>query len=300
MSRDIVVIGSLNADLVAGVPSFPSPGETVTGSSFNIFPGGKGANQACAAARLGARVHMVGRIGDDSNGRFLRDQLALVGVDTSQLVADSTAPTGTALITVDDSGQNEIVVVPGANGQVSVEDVERCRGLIERAGFILLQLEIPLAAAEAAALAAQKAGAVVIFDPAPARAEAVSLLPLVDYVTPNETELTTLAGGEGGPEELLALGARNVIAKLGAAGAQLVSAAEEHAWDGFDVEPVDTTAAGDVWNGAFAAALAEGMDVASAGVFANAAAGLSVTRPGAQPSMPTRAEVMAFLSRREE
>jgi len=298
MRRNIVVVGSLNADLVARVPEFPSPGETVTGTSFDIYPGGKGANQACAAARLGAPVHMVGRIGDDSHGRLLESQLAGTGVDTSQVVVDHTAPTGTALITIEDSGQNEIVVVPGANGEVSARDIERCRGLIESAAFLLLQLEVPLEAVEAAAWLAHEAGVVVILDPAPARSEAISLLPLIDYVTPNETELALLTGNQGDAESLIGHGTRNVVAKLGAGGARLVNATREHVWIGLEVEPVDTTAAGDVWNGAFAAALADGKDVESAGDFANAAAALSVTRSGAQPSMPTRTEVETFIAGR--
>ena len=298
MSQDIVVVGSLNADLVARVGRFPAPGETVTGTSFNVYSGGKGANQACAAARLGAQVHFVGRVGDDSHGRFLAAELAASGVDTSKLIVDRAAPTGTALITIDDAGQNEIVVVPGANGELSAEDIEDCRGLIERAGFVLLQLEVPFETVEAAARLAQETGSVVILDPAPALSEVVSLLPLVDFVTPNETELELLTGSQGGAEKLLGHGTRNVVAKLGAAGAQLVSATEEHTWHGLKVDPVDTTAAGDVWNGAFAAALADDKDVDSAGAFANAAAALSVTRAGAQPSMPTRAEVETFIARR--
>jgi ribokinase len=298
MSQDIVVVGSLNADLVAQVPRFPSPGETVTGTSFAIYPGGKGANQACAAARLGAHVHMVGRIGDDSHGRFLDAQLVASGVDTSQIIADGTAPTGTAMITIDESGQNEIVVSPGANGELSAQDVANCSGLIERAGFVLLQLEVPLAAVEVAARLAHEAGVVVILDPAPARGEVLSLLPLVDYLTPNETELAALTGSQDDAETLLGHGTRNVVAKLGASGAQLVSATGEHTWPGLEVEAIDTTAAGDVWNGAFAAALAAGQSVVAAGAFANAAAALSVTRAGAQPSMPTRAEVKEFIARR--
>lgn len=298
MSRDIVVVGSLNVDLVARVPSFPSPGETVTGSSFDIFPGGKGANQACAASRLGARVHMIGRVGDDAHGRLVADQLAASGVDTSRVVVDDAAPTGTALIAIDRSGQNEIVVVPGANGRVSVEDIESCRELVEQAGLLLLQLEVPLAAVAAASRVAHDAGTVVILDPAPANLAVLPMLPSVDYVTPNETELAVLTGGAGDARQMLASGAGNVIAKLGAAGSQLVGSSGEWTWLGLEVEPVDTTAAGDVWNGAFAVALAAGEAIDSAGAFANAAAALSVTRPGAQPSMPTREEVDQFMEER--
>lgn len=298
MSSPIVVVGSLNADLVAHVPRFPAPGETVTGSSFDLFPGGKGGNQACAAARLGARVHMIGSVGDDSNGRFLTDRLAESGVDITQVTVEATAPTGTAMITIDESGQNEIVVVPGANAHVTDDGVERCRDLIENAGCVLLQLEVPLGAVEAAARLAQRAGTTVILDPAPAQRAVLPTLSWVDFVTPNETELALLATGPDGVQELLSHGARNVVTKLGSSGAQLRGRAGQHSWSGFEVDAVDTTAAGDVWNGAFAAALLEGMPCDRAGRFANAAAALSVTRPGAQPSMPTRTEVEDFLTER--
>jgi ribokinase len=301
MKDAIVVVGSLNADLVARVPRFPAPGETVPGTDFAIYPGGKGANQACAAGRLGGRVHMVGRVGEDANGRLLTQSLSEAGVDTAAVIPDATVPTGTALITIDDSGQNEIVVVPGANGAVTPEDVERQKSLFESACYVLLQLEIPHEAVEAAARLGRETGAQVILDPAPARAEAWSLLPLVDYVTPNETELDYLVNLGHAPaadppaRRLLLGGARNVVSKLGAEGARLLNEDGEISWTGHAVEAVDTTAAGDVWNGAFAAALASGMELEAAGGFANEAAALSVTRPGAQPSMPTRAELIAFV-----
>jgi ribokinase len=295
MRESIVVVGSLNADLVVRVPSFPSPGETVPGTSFAVYPGGKGANQACAAARLGANVHMVGRVGDDDHGRMLKQSLNAAGVDTTAVLIDTSVATGMALITIDASGENEIVVVPGANAKVSKDDVARSRTLIEDAGFVLLQLEVPLETVREVARLARNSGTVVILDPAPARVEVLSMLSTVDYVTPNESELAALAKS-GEPRELLALGAGHVVAKLGAEGARLFGSEDEHGWPGNPVEAVDTTAAGDVWNGAFAAALATDMEVAAAGRFANAAAALSVTRPGAQPSMPTRPEVEAFLS----
>lgn len=308
MSRALVVLGSLNADLVVRVPRFPGPGETVAGADLAVFPGGKGANQACAAGRLGARVHMIGRVGVDESGRLLKASLGAAGVDTDPVAADEAAPTGTALITIDASGQNQIVIVAGANGRVSAEDVERGRGLIERAGFLLLQLEVPVAAVAAAARLARAAGVAVILDPAPARREALDLLPLADYVTPNESELLALAGEKPGPvgpaeagrlaRRVLQRGARRVVAKLGEHGALLVTGDGEERWPGLPVEAVDTTAAGDVWNGAFAAALAEGAGEREAGAFANAAAAVSVTRAGAQPSMPTRAEVEARTGRR--
>jgi ribokinase len=306
VSAGIAVVGSLNADLVVRVPSFPAPGETLTGSGFAVFPGGKGANQACAAGRLGARVEMVGRVGDDGHGRLLERSLVAAGVGTAGILRDASAATGIALITLDASGQNQIVVVPGANARLSPADVEAAAARIGSAGFVLLQLEVPLETVAAAARLARRAGAVVILDPAPARPEARSLLHLADYVTPNETELRCLAGDEGSDapppqlaRELLASGARHVVTKLGAHGARLVGGEAERVWPGIPVTAVDTTAAGDVWNGAFATALAAGEDPDRAGRFANAAAALSVTRPGAQPGMPGRSEVEELLQREE-
>jgi ribokinase len=299
--KPVVVVGSLNADLVARVVRFPGPGETTVGQGFAVHPGGKGANQAYAAGRLGARAHMVGRVGDDDRGRLLVSSLRAAGVDTNATRKDEGSPTGVALITIDASGQNQIVIVPGANGLLSPEDVEGERELIATAGLLLLQLEVPLATVEAAARIGREGGAVVVLDPAPARVECLKLLPLVDYVTPNETELASLVGEPGrrlGSDEaralaraLLGWGPRRVVAKLGAEGAFRVSAEGERAWPGLSVTAVDTTAAGDVWNGAFATALAEGASEDEAGEFANAAAAISVTRAGAQPSMPGRAEV---------
>ncbi len=301
--KPVVVVGSLNADLVARVVRFPGPGETAVGQEFAVHPGGKGANQAYAAGRLGARVHMVGRVGDDDRGRLLLSSLERAGVDTRAAQKDGGAPTGVALITIDASGQNQIVIVPGANGLLSPEDVRRERDLIASAGLLLLQLEVPLPTVEAAARIGREGGAIVVLDPAPARVECLKLLPLVDYVTPNETELASLVGEPGrrlGSDEarglaraLLGWGPRSVVAKLGAEGAFRVSAEGECLWPGLAVSAVDTTAAGDVWNGAFATALAEGATEDEAGGFANAAAAISVTRAGAQPSMPARAEVDA-------
>ncbi len=303
MKRPIVVFGSLNADVVVRLPRFPAPGETVTGTDLAVFPGGKGANQACAAGRLGAQVHMVGRVGADGSGQLLRSSLDKAGVDTSAVLADLSVPTGTAFIAIDATGQNEIVIVAGANGRVGADDVERSRSLIEGAAFLLLQLEVPLAAVEGAARVARAAGRTVILDPAPAQAAALSLLPLVDYVTPNESELLGLCGERVrgiDVEEAAALGrrliergARRVVAKLGPLGTMLVTKDIVRRWSGLAVRAVDTTAAGDVWAGAFATALSEGALEDKAGAFANVAAGISVTRAGAQPSMPDRAEVEA-------
>jgi ribokinase len=301
--RPIVVVGSLNADLVVRVERFPVAAETVMGHDLAVFPGGKGANQAVAAGRLGGRVHMIGRVGADDHGRLLRASLVAAGVDTAGLRDDSEAPSGTALITTDASGQNQIVVVAGANGHLTPDDVERSAFAFAGAAVVLLQLEVPLPVVEAAARLGRRAGATVVLDPAPARRDALDLLPLVDVVTPNELELRALTPDErpGEPateaamaRRLLGRGARQVIAKLGARGALVVSADGDEVLSPLAVRALDTTAAGDVFNGAYAVALAEGRSPTEAGAFAIAASALSVTRRGAQPSMPTRAEVEAF------
>jgi ribokinase len=301
--KRIIVVGSLNADLVVRLQRFPAAGETVPGTDFKVHPGGKGGNQACAAAKLGARVFMVGRVGRDANGRLLRESLEEAGVDCAHLREDAAAPTGTAMIEIDASGQNRIVVVPGANGQVRSSDVDDAASLFDRDAIVLLQLEIPLPSSTRAASLARERGGCVIFDPAPAGAETKHLLPLVDFVTPNESELGTLAGGAppASLEEarlqahrLLDRGSQAVVAKLGARGALLLRKKCESFFPAPTVEVVDTTAAGDAWNGAFAAALAQGSSEDEAGRFATLAAALSVTRAGAQPSMPTRDELEAW------
>ena len=197
--KRVVVVGSLNADLVVRLARFPAAGETVPGTDFAIHPGGKGANQACAAARLGAPVFMVGRVGRDPSGRLLRESLEAAGVDCTHLLEDATAPTGTALIEIDATGQNRIVVVPGANGQVLPSDVEDAASLFDRDTILLLQLEIPLPTVQTAARVAREGGATVILDPAPARAVPEVLLRSIDYLTPNESELAVLTGGAPQP-----------------------------------------------------------------------------------------------------
>lgn len=308
MSTPIVVVGSLNADLVTRLQRFPAPGETLTALDFQKFAGGKGANQAYAAGRLGGAVHMVGRVGDDGYGEWLVEQLQGGGVDTSHVGRDDNAATGMAFINLNASGQNQIVIVGGANAAVSPDDLSASAELFAAAGYVLLQLEIPMPAVVAAARMAKASGAEVILDPAPAAELPDELLPLVDWLTPNETELATLLrlpspdamDVEETARHARALhqrGVKNVVVKCGAAGALCIDRDSKYAWSAFKVEPVDTVAAGDVWNGAFAVALSEGQTKASAGRFANAAAALSVTRAGAQASMPSRSEVDTFLSR---
>ncbi|MCL5676859.1 MAG: ribokinase [Firmicutes bacterium] len=302
---EIVVLGSLNIDLVARVPRFPAAGETLTGSDFKTVPGGKGANQAVAAARLGASAAMVGRIGDDVFGGALIEGMRKDGVDADHVLVTPGAPTGTALITVDDRAENSIVIIPGANGNLSPADVDTWAGVIRGAKVLMLQLEVPLETVLRAAETAKKAGVTVMLDPAPARELPVELLRQVDIITPNETEASILTGrtvsdartAKLAAVDLLRTGVGAVLVKLGARGA-LVAAGNtfEHV-DGFSVQAVDTTAAGDAFGGALATALVEGKSLQEAVVFANAAGALATTRFGAQTSMPSRQEVEEFLRR---
>jgi ribokinase len=251
---------------------------------------------------------MIGGVGGDPYGGLLTESLRSSGVDVTRIRRHPVS-TGVALITVDADGQNAIVVVPGANGLLTPEDLERQRECFAGAAVLLVQLEVPLPAVEAAMGLARDAGACVILDPAPVVRGAESLLALADYVTPNESELAALAHAEGiarsddatGAQAhvLLARGARHVVAKLGSRGARLFSSEGNVAWPAIPVVPVDSTAAGDVWNGAFATALAEGRPAGEAGTFANAAAAFSVTRRGAQPGMPTRDQLDAWQKARE-
>lgn len=306
MNSKIVVVGSLNMDLVACAPRIPVAGETISGHTFLSLPGGKGANQAYAAARLGARVAMLGRLGDDDLGRQLQKNLASAGCDVSGVLVTEGCTTGIALIFVDDSGQNSIVIVAGANGRLSTEDIAASAKLFDGAGTVLLQLETPLATVAAAARAARRAGARVILDPAPAPAAALpaELLANVDILTPNETEAAILAGEAprrmnaeeafAVAQRLRASGPATVIVKLGDQGVALMAAEGSHVLPAPKVTAVDTTAAGDVFNGALAVALSEGAEIVDACRFANRVAALSVTRRGAQAAAPSRAELDSF------
>lgn len=288
-------------DLVVRSPRFALAGETILGHSFHTIPGGKGANQAVAARRMGAEVAMIGRVGGDEFGLTLRGNLDAEGIDTTRLQVTEGESSGVALITVDDSGENTIIVVPGANGRLTVEDVEGSHGLIAGANILLMQLEIPLPVVERAARIACDGGARVILNAAPARAVPRSLLSLVDYLVVNESEALLVANATGGsPEQaartLHAAGVRNVVVTLGSEGALLVpSEGERVAVPAFRVRPVDTTAAGDGFAGAFAVALADGVPAPDALRWSNAAGAIAVTREGAQPSLPTRPEVEDFL-----
>lgn len=299
----VMVVGSANMDLVFAVERFPNPGETRPGMDFKTFPGGKGANQAVAAAKLGARVEFVGKVGGDLFGESLRQSLAAAGVDLRSLETETEAPSGTAGIFVDRSGQNEIVVVPGANGRVDPDQVRRS---IERSSgvqVVLAQCETPIAATLEAFRWARSAGVATVFNPAPAIALPEEAWPLLDFITPNESECEFLTGtlprNEGSCAEaarvLLDRGVRNVVITLGASGCYWTNGPEHLTVPSIQVQPVDTTAAGDAFNGALALFLAHGCNVHDALALANRVGALSTTKPGAQPSMPTWADVEAVL-----
>jgi ribokinase len=303
--NSVVVVGSSNTDMILRVARVPRPGETLLGGAFSTAPGGKGANQAVAAARAGGGVAFVARLGRDSLGDEALAGFRKEGMTLSHIVRDETEPSGVALIFVGSDGENSIGVAGGANQRLSPRDIAAARGLIEGARVVLLQLETPLATVEAAATLAHRAGVRVILNPAPAQALPDSLLRKVSLLTPNETEAAMLTGINVHDVASAALaaaalrrrGARAVIVTLGANGA-LVSTEAGASWvPGFPVKAVDTTAAGDVFNGALAVRLAEDCPLDEAVRFAHAAAALSVTRAGAQPSIPTRREINAFLRR---
>jgi ribokinase len=305
--KRIVVLGSLNIDLVVAVERLPLPGETLNGGDLALFEGGKGANQACVAGRLGGRATMIGQTGADAFGARLSGALGAAGVDTSGIGA-ADRPTGSASIYVQPDGENAIVISPGANATLTPEMArERLRAAAPY-DFLLAQLEIPMASILAAFEEAKRAGAVTILDPAPVRPLPPELIPLIDFLTPNQSEAAALLNAPwtvrdfddagAAAAALLRAGYRAVVLKLGDLGCYIASGDMRIAIPAFKVRAVDTTGAGDAFNGAFAIALAEGASLEEAGRFANAAAAISVTRPGAQNSAPARAEVEAMLAGR--
>lgn len=302
----VVVVGSLNMDLVARSPRLPAPGETVMGETFATIPGGKGANQAVAAARLGAATAMIGCVGDDDLGRRLLAGLDADRIDRAEVRVVAGISSGVAFIVVDDDGRNGIVVVPGANAQLAPEDLARAEPLLAAAKVVALQLETPLATVEDAARRARALGKAVILNPAPARPLPRALVACADFLVPNEHEAALLTGRpvdsiEGAVaagEALRAQGARTVLVTLGERGVVAVGDGRPEHFPAQPVRAVDTTAAGDTFIGGLAAAIARGEGLAGAVAYAQAAAAISVTRPGAQPSIPTEAEVRAALSRR--
>ncbi len=303
----IIVFGSINIDLVATVPRLPIAGETLLGHNFFQVPGGKGANQAVAMARLGISTQMVGRIGADSFGTELINNLQRSGVQTNNIFIDETVSSGVAVIAVDDRGENQIIVIPGANGRVNQEDVARLSHLLPNRTALLLQFEIPISAVVAAAKVARKAGVKVILDPAPAQSHVPDeLYPLVDIMTPNEVEAGQLVGFSVNSEEsakeaaavLLQRGVKCAIVKLGAKGVFCATAEESFFVPAFPIDVIDTVAAGDAFNGGLAAALHEGLSLHQAVVWGAAAGALAATKPGAQTSLPDRLTFDAFLQER--
>jgi ribokinase len=298
----IVVVGSSNIDMVVPVPHIPAPGETVLGGEFQMVPGGKGANQAVAAARLGAQVTLVARLGEDVFAAPSLENFAAAGIDTTHVKRDPQAASGVALIFVGAGGENSIAVAPGANARLSPEDVDAAEEAIAGADVLLLQLEVPLATVERAVALAKRHGRRVLLNPAPAQPVPDDLLTRVDLLTPNETEARVLLGGSPGADDpaaaamaLLRRGAAAVVVTLGARGALLVTPDGRAEIPPRPVTAVDTTAAGDTFSAALAVAWAEGRPLPDAAAFAAAAAALSGPRRGAQTSIPTRAEVDAFV-----
>lgn len=306
MAKRIVVVGSINLDLVAVTERIPRSGETVSGYSFQTFPGGKGANQAVAAARLGSSVSMIGKLGTDAFGMQLREGLDGAGIDTRG-VRSVPVSSGVALITTDAHGENAITVVGGANACLEPADLDANLDILRQAGILLTQLEIPLETVEYLSALAERETISFMLDPAPARPLYAALLRRVDWLTPNETEAAALLDCsvsdlsddhlEQAANTLLGRGPRNVILKLGGRGCYLALANGSRQFlPAYPVNAVDTTAAGDAFNGAFAAALLSGKDSVRSADWACAVSALSVTRRGAQPSMPTMEEVDRFLN----
>jgi ribokinase len=303
VDKKLLVVGSINIDLVACAGRLPVPGETILGSTFDVFNGGKGANQAVAVAKLDAPVDMIALLGSDLFTERLLSGLKSAGVDT-HAIQTVDGPCGVAHISRAENGENSIIVIPGANAFVSPAHIDAHLDLVQRAGMILVQLETPLQTVLHLAEQASKAGTPLMLDPAPAMALPKDLLSHTTWLTPNETEAQILLGGvnlesAAAAEKLLAMGARNVALKLGSQGVFLAGRdCPAERVPAFAVKAVDTTAAGDCFNAAFAVALTRGKPPAEAARYGAAAAAISVTRAGAQPSLPSSAEVEAFLSQR--
>jgi len=301
----IVVVGSLNMDLVVRVPRMPQPGETILGSDFQTIPGGKGANQAVAAARMGASVTMIGCVGDDSFGKTLVSNLEHEGIDTSHVKVNQQASSGIAMITLDEGGQNSIVVASGANMLLTPADIRAAWASLNNVDVVVMPLEVPLACIFEATQLAKENGVQVVLNPAPAQPLPVELLRQVDVLVPNETETGLLSGMEVGTQEqaeraaqrLLKEGVGAVVLTLGSRGALLVEeGAQAKVFEAHPVNVVDTTAAGDAFVAALAVGISEGAGLERATMMANAAGALAVTKMGAQPSMPVREEVFALLN----
>jgi len=298
--KPIVVVGSINMDLVSRTESFPKIGETVTGLGFEMHSGGKGANQAVAIGRLGYPAILLGAVGSDLFGQNLLSTLKSYGVDTSHVKVEGKT-SGTASIVVDARGENAIIVTPGANAAVDSEYLKTKLDLLKNAGLVLTQLEIPLETVEWLADCCCRHNVPLMLDPAPARSLPTSLLQKITWFTPNEIEAAFYSGNRDEPEESLAYFSRerikNVILKQGRKGALVATADGHREWiDAFAVDVLDTTAAGDAFNGAFAVSLMKGNTVRQSARFAAAAAAVSVSRRGAQPSLAQESEVLSLLT----
>jgi len=299
----VVVVGSANVDFTVQVDRAPKPGETIFGRNLLISFGGKGANQAVAARRAGAAAAFVGKVGQDQHGEQIRTHLETVGIGEAGLISDASCATGVAFVLVEPDGRNQIVVASGCNYRLTPAEID-ARDHLLTGEILLLQLETPVETVFSALRRAKEKGMRTILNPAPATRLPEEVFPLVDLLTPNETEASTLTGvaveDRGGAEEaganLLAMGCGGVIITLGADGALWMSKDGAQHFPGFSVQPVDSTAAGDAFNGALAAALAEGSALEEAIPFANAAGAVATTRRGAQESLPDRAAILALVS----
>lgn len=298
--KKILVVGSLNMDFVIGVQKIPVPGETILAKEMRLVPGGKGANQAYAAAKLGGQVAMIGAVGDDQFGRQLMNNLAEVGVDISGIETLPGCPTGNAMITVEEQGENAIIVVPGANAHLTTDMIDKHIQLVDACDIIIMQLEIPLDVVSYVKKLGMERGKQIILDPAPAKAGLPdSFFEGFDIVKPNETELQTLLGKtlqtpqalQEGAGCLLQKGIDTVLVTLGGDGAWMVTKDSVQAFHACKVTPVDTTAAGDSFTAAFAVACSRGQNYEEAIAFGNRVSSIVVTRPGAQTSIPTMEEV---------
>lgn len=302
--KKILIVGSSNIDFVLRVVDMPRKGETIHTKSFHQIPGGKGANQACACGKLGGDCVFLSAVGQDGLGSAVLESLCKAGVDVSRVLHDEAAPTGMAIISVNDEGENCIMLVPGANAVCTSDYFSKHQDAVDAADIVVAQLETPAEDVYTLLETAKRAGKVTMLNPAPAPDSIPDLvLDGLDFFTPNETELERLTGMKTGTFEeisaaassLLARGARNILVTVGSRGALLCNKDGTQIYPAFKSDPVDTTAAGDTFNAGLAVALAEGKALGSAIEFANAAASISITRKGAQTSIPLRAEVDAFL-----
>jgi ribokinase len=302
--KKIVVVGSSNTDMVIKTPRLPKPGETIIGGEFFMAAGGKGANQAVAAARAGGDVHFVARVGDDTFGRQALDGFVHDKIHVEHIVQDKGASSGVALIIVAPDGENSIAVASGANARLGVADIQRAKDIIAAADIVLMQLESPFEAVIEAAEVASAAGIPVILNPAPAQVLGDEVLRLVSYLTPNKTEAEIMTGItliakadlDKAAGFFLDKGMKGVLITLGPKGVYVATSEKKEVVPAFKVTPVDTTAAGDAFNGALAVSLAEGKDLFEAARFGNAAAAIATTKLGAQPSLPLRKDIERLMA----